>query len=106
MINQNIYSKLSINIILILSFLLSISLSFHYLSKYDKLIKIENTDELIHPMLKSAVGNHWSEADEIINDITEAIKKKWLIVANTKTNKNNLDPSCPLWHNNCYKIVD
>lgn len=69
MINQNIYSKLSINIILILSFLLSISLSFHYLSKYDKLIKIENTDELIHPMLKSAVGNHWSEADEIINDI-------------------------------------
>ena len=69
MINQRIYSKLSINIIIILSFLLSISLSFHYLSKYDKLIKVEGTDGLIHPMLKSAVGIHWNEADEIINDI-------------------------------------
>ena len=69
MINQRIYSKLSINIIIILSFLFSISLSFHYLSKYDKLIKIENTEELIHPMLKSAIGHHWNEADEIITDI-------------------------------------
>ena len=69
MINHKIYSKLSINIVLFLSFLFSISLSFHYLSKYDKLIKVENTEGLIHPMLKSSPGNHWFEADEIINDI-------------------------------------
>ena len=69
MINHKIFSKLSINIVIILSFLLSISLSFYYLSKYDKLIEVENTKGLIHPMLKSAVGNHWDEADEIITDI-------------------------------------
>jgi len=33
------------------------------------LIQIEDTLELIHPMLKSSPGNHWLEADEIINDI-------------------------------------
>ena len=69
MINHRIYSRLSINIIIILSFLLSITLSFHYLSKYDKLIKVEGTEGLIHPMIKSAVAHHWDEADEIITDI-------------------------------------
>ncbi|WP_415300726.1 hypothetical protein [Candidatus Pelagibacter sp. Uisw_134_02] len=69
MINHKIFSKLSINILIILSFLASISLSFNYLSKYDRLIKAENSEELIHPMLKSAVGNHWGEAAQILNDI-------------------------------------
>jgi len=69
MTNHKIYSKLSINIIIVLSFLLSVTLSFHYLSKYDKLIKVEGTGGLIHPMLKSSIGNHWHEADEIITDI-------------------------------------
>ena len=69
MINHKIFSKLSINIVIILSFLLSISLSFFYLSKYDKLIEVKNKKDLTHPMLKSAVGNHWDEADEIITDI-------------------------------------
>ena len=69
MFNYKIYSKQSINILIIVSFLLSISLSFHYLSKYDELIKDEKNLGLIHPMLKSAVSNHWEEADEIINDV-------------------------------------
>ena len=69
MFNHKIYSGLSINIIIIFSFLLSISLSFHYLSKYDKQITVEKNGAFEHPMLKSAVGNHWEEADEIIIDI-------------------------------------
>jgi len=69
MFNHKIYSRLSINIIIIFSFLLSISLSFHYLSKYDKLVVVKKTGALYHPMLKSAVSNHWEEADEIIIDI-------------------------------------
>ena len=75
MINHKIFSKLSINILIILSFLVSISLSFNYLSKYDRLIKAENSEELIHPMLKSSVGNHWGEAAQILNDIKN--KKKF-----------------------------
>jgi len=35
------------------------------------LIKVENTERLIHPMLKSSPGNHWFEAGEIINDIKD-----------------------------------
>ena len=69
MFNYKIYSKQSINILIIVSFLLSLSLSFHYLSKYDELIKDEKNLNLLHPMLKSAVGNHWEEANEIINDV-------------------------------------
>ena len=71
MINHKIFSRLSINILIILSFLVSISLSFNYLSKYDRLIKTENSEKLIHPMLKSAVGIHWSEAAQILNDIKD-----------------------------------
>ena len=76
MIRHNLYSKKSINIIIIISFFMSILLSFHYLSKYDKLVKIEYAQKLGHPMIKSAVQLHWFEADQIITDIKD--KKKFL----------------------------
>ena len=76
MIRHELYSKQSIKIIIILSFFMSVLLSFHYLSKYDKLTKIEYTQKLGHPMIKSAVQIHWVEANQIINDINN--KKNFL----------------------------
>lgn len=69
MTRHMLYSKQSINIIIILSFFMSVLLSFHYLSKYDKLTKVEYDQKLGHSMIKSAVQLHWVEANQIINDL-------------------------------------
>lgn len=76
MTSHKIYSKQSINIIIIFSFLLSVLLSFHYISKYDKLNKLEYKEGFSHPMIKSAVKLHWTEANQIIEDIKD--KKNFL----------------------------
>ena len=64
MTRHMLYSKQSINIIIILSFFMSVLLSFHYLSKYDKLTKVEYEQKLGHSMIKSAVQLHWVEANQ------------------------------------------
>lgn len=57
--------KFIIYSIILSSFFLSIFVSNFYLEKYDKYEAFQNND---HPMLKIAVNNHWSEANQIIQD--------------------------------------
>ena len=60
------YSKKNIILLILFSFLSSISLSYHYLNKYDNYSKYKQNK---HPMIKIAVENHWNEANEIVQDI-------------------------------------
>jgi hypothetical protein len=62
------YSKSSIYLSIIIAFLASAILSYHYISKYDRL-KTSTNNNLEHAMIKSAIGNHWVEADRILKDI-------------------------------------
>ena len=50
-------------LLITISFLFSIYLSFQYLNKYDNYSSYKNNE---HPMIKTAVGNHYTEADRII----------------------------------------
>ncbi len=61
-----IYSKKNIILLILISFLSSIFLSYHYLSKYDNYSKYNQKK---HPMIKIAIENHWKNADIIVNDV-------------------------------------
>jgi len=61
-----IYSKKNIILLILLSFLSSIFLSYNYLSKYDKYSKYNQKK---HPMIKIAIENHWMNAHEIVSDV-------------------------------------
>ena len=63
------YSRASINLIILFSFLSSILLSIHYVSKYDQLKFSTGLNRIEHPMIKIAITNHWAEADKILKDI-------------------------------------
>ena len=62
------YSRSSIYLTIIIAFLASAILSYHYISKYDRL-KTSTNNNREHAMLKIAVANHWIEADKILKDI-------------------------------------
>ena len=62
------YSRSSIYLTIVIAFLASALLSYHYISKYDHL-KVPTNNNLEHPMIKSAVALHWQEADRILKDI-------------------------------------
>ena len=62
------YSRSSIYLTIIIAFLASVLLSYHYISKYDHL-KSSTNNNREHAMLKIAVGIHWGEADKILKDI-------------------------------------
>ena len=73
---MNIKSVKNTNLILvssiiIFSFLLSIFSINFYLNKYDKFEAFQNNN---HPMLKIAVENHWSEANQIVQDFKSGKK--------------------------------
>ena len=51
--------------ILIFSFLITSIVAKFYLNKFDNFNSYQNGN---HPMIKSSVGNHWSEANVIIED--------------------------------------
>ncbi len=63
------YSRASINLIILFSFLSSILLSIHYVSKYDQLKFSTGLNRIEHPMIKIAITHHWAEADKILKDI-------------------------------------
>jgi len=62
------YSRSSIYLTIIIAFLASVLLSYHYISKYDGL-KVSTNDNREYAMIKIAVTNHWVEADRILKDI-------------------------------------
>ena len=62
------YSRSSIYLTIVIAFLASALLSYHYILKYDRL-KASTNNNLEHPMIKIAVGIHWAEADRILKDI-------------------------------------
>ena len=62
------YSRSSIYLTIIIAFLASVLLSYHYISKYDHLKSSTNNNSGIS-MIKSAVAIHWVEAGRIIKDI-------------------------------------
>jgi len=62
------YSRSSIYLAIIIAFLASVLLSYHYISKYDRL-NTSTSDNRGHVMIKSAVTNQWAEADSILKDI-------------------------------------
>ena len=73
---MNIKSVKNRNLVLIISiifssFLFSIFSINFYLDKYDRLEAFQNNN---HPMLKSAVQNHWSEANKIVQDFKSGKK--------------------------------
>jgi hypothetical protein len=53
-------------ILISLSFLLSNYLSFHYLKKYDNYSSYKGDT---HPMIKVAITNHYSEADDFVKEL-------------------------------------
>ena len=67
------YSRSSLYLTIIVAFLASAILSYHYISKYDRL-KISTNDNRGHAMIKIAVGNHWVEADRLLKDIKSGKK--------------------------------
>jgi len=67
------FDQSKINILIIISFILSSLLSIYYLDKYDKYSEYKNNK---HPMIKIAVGNHWSEAQSILDDVSDG-KNFW-----------------------------
>ena len=62
------YSRSSIYLTIIIAFLASVLLSYHYILKYDRLKTLTNGNHE-HAMIKIAVGIHWAEADRILKDI-------------------------------------
>ena len=62
------YSRSSIYLTIVVAFLASVLLSYHYISKYDHL-KTLTDDNREHAMIKSAVANHWIGADWLLKDI-------------------------------------
>ncbi len=62
------YSRSSIYLTIIIAFLASVLLSYHYISKYDRLENSTN-DNREYTMIKSSVSNHWVEAESILKDI-------------------------------------
>ena len=62
------YSRSSIYITIIVSFLASVALSFHYISKYDHLEIVTHNNQQ-HAMIKSAVEVPWASASRILKDI-------------------------------------
>ncbi len=60
-----LYTKRNIIILILISFLVSIFLSHHYLDKYDNYSKYTQKK---HPMIKIAIENHWGAANEIVQD--------------------------------------
>ena len=62
------YSRSSIYLTIIIAFLASVLLSYHYISKYDRL-KTSTNGNHEHAMIKVATTNHWAEADKILKDI-------------------------------------
>ena len=63
------YSRSSIYLTIVVAFLASILLSYHYISKYDCLKTSTNNICEGSAMLKIAVANQWVEADKILKDI-------------------------------------
>ena len=68
-----LYNQKKINILIIISFVFSCILSTYYLNKYDKYSEYKNNK---HPMIKIAVGNHWTEAQSILDDVSDG-KNFW-----------------------------
>ncbi len=68
-----LYNQNKINILIIISFVFSCILSTYYLNKYDKYSEYKNNK---HPMIKIAVGNHWAEAQSILDDVSDG-KSFW-----------------------------
>ena len=62
------YSRSSIYLTIIIAFLASAILSYHYISKYDHL-KTSTNGNREHAMIKIAISNHWVEAGRILKDI-------------------------------------
>ena len=62
------YSRSSIYLTIVVTFLASVLLSYHYISKYDRL-KTSTNDNRGHAMTKVAVAHQWAEADSILKDI-------------------------------------
>ena len=62
------YSRSSIYLIIVVTFLASVLLSYQYISKYDRL-KTSTNDNYEHAMIKIAIERHWGEADRILKDI-------------------------------------
>ena len=62
------YSRSSIYLTIIVVFLASAILSYHYISKYDHL-KTSTNGNREHAMIKVAVAVPWTEADRILKDI-------------------------------------
>ncbi len=62
------YSRSSIYLTIVVAFLASILLSHHYISKYNYL-KTSTNDNHEHAMIKTAISDHWIEADRILKDI-------------------------------------
>ena len=62
------YSRSSIYLIIVVTFLASVLLSYQYISKYDRL-KTSTNDNYEHAMIKIAIARHWGEADRILKDI-------------------------------------
>ena len=48
------------------SFFITVLLTSNYLDKFDNYKSYQNEND--HPMIKTAVNNHWIEANKIIND--------------------------------------
>ena len=63
------YSRISINLIILFSFLISILLSAYYISKYDQQRFSKSLNRIEHPMIKIAIENHWADANTIIQNI-------------------------------------
>ena len=62
------YSKSSIYLTIIVAFLASAILSSYYILKYDRL-KSTTDGYREHAMIKISIGNHWQEANKILEDI-------------------------------------
>ena len=62
------YSRSSIYLIIVVTFLASVLLSYQYISKYDRL-KTSTNDNYEHAMIKTAIVHHWGEAGRILKDI-------------------------------------
>ena len=62
------YSRSSIYLTIVVAFLASILLSYHYILKYDRSKDSANNNRE-HAMIKTAVSVPWTEADRILKDI-------------------------------------
>ena len=66
------YSRISINFIILFSFLLSILLSAYYISKYDQQRFSKSLNRIEHPMIKVAIENHWNDGNAILQNIKKS----------------------------------